>query len=91
MKRKEFTTDILLEVEDKEFEIQATAYIGNDSLGCLEYWGHKIFHSEPDYLQEIIRWKPLDNLPSKDYLVIEDYVNRNEEEILEKMRDTWND
>lgn len=76
-------------VEYKEFEIEFVADWENDGIGHYEFQGQKCFDKGQDYLSEIIKWKIQSEATPKEKKRIKEYIEINEENILEQMSESY--
>lgn len=88
---KSYTNNLYIEINNKEFEIEITASIENDSLGSLEIWGHKTYDCQPDYLGQIEKFTVLGRATREELLQIEKYIYDNESDLIEELSDKWLD
>lgn len=78
---KSYTNNVYIEVGDKEFEIEITTSIENDSIGKYEYWGSVYYDHQPDYLGQIEKFTVLGEATKEELLQIEKYIYNNEDDL----------
>ena len=99
MKSGLYTTTLPIELEFeinngddiiyKEFEIEFSANWQNDGIGWTEAWGARSFHKGNSYLEQLDNWKILDDVTEGEKVAIEEYIDKNEDEILEQMASNY--
>lgn len=72
----------------KEFEVEFSANWENDGIGAWDCHG-KGYDKGHDYLSQVTNWKILDDVTKEEKAAIEDYIDKNEEKILEQMSDSY--
>ncbi|MDA7495649.1 hypothetical protein OAL45_00700 [bacterium] len=75
----------------KEFEVEFSASIENDSIGHYEYHGQKCFDKKPDYLGVIEDWDDFSLASEEEKHLLQNYIDLNEDSIIESMNDKWKD
>ena len=88
---KSYTNNLYIEVEDREYEIEVTASIENNSIGNFEAWGHKMHDDQPDFLGQIEGFKVLSKATEEELKAIESYIHDNESNLIEQLSDKWID
>jgi len=88
---KSYTNNVYIEIDDKEFEIEITVSIENDSIGKHEFQGHVGYDKQEDYLGQIIGWQVQGEVTAEDQRHIEKYIYDNEGELIEGLSDKWLD
>lgn len=86
-----YTSNLYIEVEDREYEIEVTASIENDSIGKYEYWGSICYDNQPDYLGQIEEFKVLGKATEEELKAIQSYIYDNESNLIEQLSDKWID
>ena len=98
MKNGSYTTTLPIELEFikpdgdnfyKEFEIEFSTHWVNDGIGWTEAWGVRSFHKGNDYLENLDDWKILSEANEEEKSAIEEYIDKNEEKILEEMGEKY--
>lgn len=98
MKNGSYTTTLPIELEFikpdgdnfyKEFNVTFTADWANDGIGRYEYGSAVCFDKGHDYLEQINDWKIEDDVTKEEKAAIEDYIDKNEDKILEQMTDSY--
>ena len=98
MKHGSYTTTLEIELEFfkpdgdnfyKEFEVEFTSHWTNDGLGWTEAWGCRSFDKGNSYLEQLDDWKILSKVNKEEKAAIEDYIDKNEDKILEQMGDDY--
>ena len=97
MKHGSYTTTLEIELEFfkpdgdnfyKEFNVTFTSHWANDGIGAWECHG-KGFDKGHDYLEQLDDWKILSEVNKEEKAAIEDYIDKNEDKILEQMGDNY--
>ena len=98
MKQGPYTTTLEIELEFfkpdgdnyyKEFEVEFTSHWVNDGLGWIDAWGHRSFDKGNSYFEQLDDWKILSDVTKQEKAAIEDYIDKNEDEILQQMVDSY--
>lgn len=99
MKIGPYTTTLTLEielfsedgenVEYKEFDVEFTADWQNDGIGEYFYGSQRCFDKGTDYLEDLVKWEIQSEATDEEKKEIKEYIEKNEEEILEQMAESY--